>query len=103
MELKPKKTKLRLNSKSIKRLIEDNVKKFPPKKPKRLNPVKKNPIGKLAREARDQIYFPPHPTHLPLRLCDATKSLSFFYGSMAVLRVLYSIFLWEVALFLSER
>jgi hypothetical protein len=55
MELKPKKTKLRLNSKSIKRLIEDNVKKFPPKKPKRLNPVKKNPIGKLAREARDQI------------------------------------------------
>jgi hypothetical protein len=42
----------------------------------------------------------PHSTHLLLRLCD---DVSFFYGSIAVFGVFYSISLWEVALFLSER
>jgi hypothetical protein len=45
---------------------------------------------------------PPDPT-LPTSHSGRGDDVSFFYGSIAVFGVFYSISLWEVALFLSER
>jgi hypothetical protein len=45
-----------------------------------------------------------HPTLLhPTSHSGRRDDVSFFYGSIAVFGVFYSISLWEVALFLSER